>query len=139
MTKSVRDASEQALLDKTWAMLAHHAKGTDTPQDTLLRLFAKHLNNRFGWVLSKALADGTLETRLEDWTTPQLAVLWRAHGRTAVAGPSDAPIIVLRIDDLDFLIDGNTRVNKRAADGAAGTYPVIVLEAAEVGPGDRPR
>ncbi len=49
-----------------------------------------------------------------------------------------APSFILE-GDLDFLIDGNTRVNKRAADNVQGTHRVIVLEAPEVGPDDRPR
>ena len=130
--------AEDPVLDQVWQMLAHHAKGGDSPQQTLVRLCMEHLRRRYGWSLSKALGEDTLTAHSENWTTAQLALLWRAHQRVQVLGPTDLPIVVLRIGQVDFLIDGTTRINKRVAENAPGTHPVIVLEAEESVPPERP-
>ncbi len=49
-------------------------------------------------------------------------------GQAAPTAIINLPVIVLRLDALDCLMDGTTRINKRIADGVPEPHPVYRLE-----------
>ena len=123
-------------LRQVWFQLAAHTHRGHSTVDTLNRLLVKHFMNRFADEerAGPALCEDDLGARLEWWSTQALGALWRGHQRTMPGGTTpdpiflNLPVIVLRLDALDCLIDGNNRVNKRIADGVAEPHPVYLLE-----------
>ena len=121
-------SGECDLLDEVWAILAGHAKGQDTPQQTLVRLWKKHWRSRLDKP-APTLNEQALNPRREEWTTAQLGRLWRGHARTIVNPDFEhLPVVVVRCESADCLVDGTTRINKRIAGNALGRHPVIILE-----------
>ena len=129
------DALRQAQLQ-----LVGHAHEGHSPVDTLNRLLTKHFNTRFSEEPRSApvLTEEHIMARLEWWSTEGLDALWRGHQRATPGGPLqgsmilELPVVVLRLGELDCLIDGNNRVNRRIVEGAAEPHPVYLLELREV-------
>ena len=63
----------------------------------------------------------------EWWTTNALGRLWRGHARNEPAGPLEMPVIVFVFRHEHRLVDGSTRVNRRARGDISDTHPVIVV------------
>ncbi len=124
-------------LRQVWYQLTAHSLPGHSPVDTLNRLLTKHFNARFpniDLITPPTLHSQDLRAPLEWWSTPKLTSLWLAHQRDMPGGPGapegfiNLPVIVLRLDALDCLIDGNTRINKRIADSVPEPHPVYFLE-----------
>ena len=124
--------SDGLLLNQVWDLLGYHNKAGHTPKETLLRLLVQHCDLHFRWSLEQALQNDTLTASLESRTTAELNKLWRVHGRNSPIGPADCPIVLLRIGAYEFIIDGNTRINKFVAENDSDSHSVIVVEAEQV-------
>lgn len=129
---------DQFLLGQGWRQIFGHAQSGHTGGDTLNRLLKKHSARRFG---ENSPSPPTLEpesigSKLEEWDTADIAALWRGHERErpgAIIAAQFAiylPIVVLRLGDDHWLMDGNNRVNKRMQQAVPGPHPVYLWEAA---------
>ena len=104
----------------------------------LNRLLKKHSTRRFGEgsLPPPALEPENIGSNLEEWNTADIAALWRGHDRErpgAVIAAQFAiylPIVVLRLGDDHWLMDGNNRVNKRLREANLEPHPVYLWEVA---------
>ncbi len=136
MIDSAEMLSADDALRQVWFQLVKHTHLGHSPIDTLTRLLVKHFGKRFADEERAAptLCGEELGARLELWSTQALGPLWRYHQRTMPGGPAptvimlNIPVVVLRLNALDCLIDGNNRINKRMADDVKEPHPVYLLE-----------
>ena len=106
---------------QTWIQLVGHTKPGHSTVDTLNRLLVKHFHNRFSGEqrLPPVLQERDITVRFEWLPTQEAAALWRGHRRDTPGGPNmdpmivHLPVVIARIGPLDYLIDGNTRINQR--------------------------
>ena len=127
-------------LKQVWCELAGHAeKASDSPVDTLNRLVDKHFRSRFENEPREipTFHEQNVGARFDWWSTEALNSLWLGHQRATPGGLKippmtfvNLPVIVLQIDALACLIDGNNRINKRLADGLPEPHPVYLLHKA---------
>ena len=69
-----------------------------------------------------------LKVLSEVWEPERLVTLDRYHARTAPKR-EDLPIIVVRWDGIEYLIDGTTRINKWEHEKRSEPHEVLVIEA----------
>jgi len=131
---------DEELGRQIWIQLTGHNKRQDNAVDTLNRIIIKHFKTRFQDEarVPPILTQDNLRFELEWWSTEELSSLWRGHQRKVPGAietnPSGSPslirlpIVVLRLHNLDCLMDGTTRINKRLADKVAEPHPVYAIE-----------
>jgi hypothetical protein len=132
---SVHDSA----INQVWYQLVGHGQIQHTPVETLNRLlekaFARHYQDAPRAV--PKIKEDQITSRLELWTTQQILSLRRFHDRDQPGSslPADEirellprmPVIVLRVDGNDYMIDGTTRTNRRLAEGYSEPHPVYLL------------
>ena len=110
-------------------LLKYHVPNRYTHEEALNRIFNKHkdLHNPFDREIPR-LSKDNIKTRLEVWTRERLSDL-------APEGIYDEhpvrimpPLIVVRVDGTDCLIDGGSRINQWRKYGMEGTHAVYILE-----------
>ena len=127
--KEKEPSSSEETLHEVWVQLWAHRNRDHSPEDTFNRLVRKHFEARD----PDQVADlprfraEDLAARYKRWTTKALAGLWRAHQRNEPAGPLEMPVIVFVFRHEHRLVDGTTRVNRRARGDISDTHPVIVV------------
>lgn len=107
--------------------LQYHRNGNDGPDETLIRLVRQHCQFRLVDPVEVAPAEGRLTVREEVWPVRKLQKLWLAHDRSKPR-KFEGPLIVLRVNGVDALIDGNNRCRKLLQDGGAASWPVLIVE-----------
>lgn len=130
--------NDQFLLGQGWRQVFGHALSGHTGGDTLNRLLKKHFERRFGVDCTPppTLTPESIGSNLEGWGTDAIAALWIGHDRErpgfSVASKFAIylPIVVLRLDDDHWLIDGNNRVNKCLREANPEPHPVYLWEVA---------
>ena len=130
--------NDQFLLGQGWRQIFGHALHGHTGGDTLNRLLKKHFENRFGVDCTPppTLTSANIGSSLEQWTTDDIAALVIGHDRERPGATIASqfaiylPIVVLRLGDDHWLIDGNNRVNKRRRDAIPEPHPVYLWEVA---------
>ena len=110
---------------------AGHQVEDDTPEQTLDRLFRKHLDG-----LKKHLAndppwlsaDNTIVT-VEYWEKPALREL-APREESRAPKREDLPVVILRYRAEDCLIDGGSRIHAWHKAGDTGSHPACVVTVA---------
>jgi hypothetical protein len=105
-----------------------HQVGNDTPEQTLNRLFRKHLDG-----LKKHLAanppwlssENTIVTA-ESWGKPALREL-APRESSRVPRQEDLPVVIIRYRGDDCLIDGGSRIHAWHVAGDTGSHPACVV------------
>jgi len=117
---------------KLWAeacdVLRWHNKNADSCIQTLNRLWRKS-----PWVADPGalpvLAERQLQLTEERWSLERLEDLLHERQRTLNTPHSvTPPIIVVRWDGTDYLIDGRTRINYWARSETKGPHRTLVIE-----------
>lgn len=119
----------EALWDAVCAVLCWHNRGNDGCIQTLNRLWRKHPQTQKASSLP-VLQLENLSFDLESWSVERLVGLLPPTYVTNKTPRSLAPpVIILRYDQIDYLIDGRTRINywKRTAD--TGQHRIIIIKA----------
>ncbi len=106
--------------------------GTSNPRLSLL------FERRFGVDCTPppTLTPESIGSNPEGWGTDAIAALWTGHDRErpgAIVASQFAiylPIVVLRLGDDHWLIDGNNRVNKCLREAIPEPHPVYLWEVA---------
>ena len=111
--------------------LRWHSKNADSCIQTLNRLWQKS-----PWVNSQralpALVEGQVQLSEELWNLDRLEALLHERQRTVNTPHSlTPPIIVVRSDGIDYLIDGRTRINYWVRCGTKGLHRTLVIEHAQ--------
>ncbi len=122
-------------MDKLWCeacdVLRWHSKNTDSCIQTLNRLWQKS-----PWVSSRRalpeLVEGQVQLIEEHWNLDRLVTLLHERQQSMSTPHSvTPPIIVVRSDGIDYLIDGRTRINYWARCQTKGPHRTLVIEAAQ--------
>jgi hypothetical protein len=117
------------LFDRVCQVLqAGHRQGNDTPEQTLNRLFRKHLNAH-----QEAIADDPpwLSSRnvavlIEDRSTADLKAL-APQPRNRPPRHTAYPVVIVRYRGRECLIDGGKRIHSWDASGNSEDHPAYVL------------
>lgn len=113
-----------------------HRVGNDTPEQTLNRLFRKHLNG-----LQKDIADNppwlsasntAIVTEL--WPKPKLRDLARRE-QSRKPAYLNLPVVIVRYRDRNCLIDGGSRIHHWFLAGEDDDHPACVIVFSESGIG----
>ena len=112
--------------------VGHQKKAEHTPEQTLNRLFRKHLDN-----LKKHLAadppwltaENTVMT-VECWDKPALRELAPREDSRA-PWREDLPVVIIRYRSEDCLIDGGSRIHAWYKVGDTGSHPACVVTVIE--------
>ncbi len=130
--------NDHFLLGQGWRQIFGHSQPGHTGGDTLNRLLKTYFEKRFGVDCAPppTLTSESIGSNLEGWATDAIAALWIGHDRER-PGASVAsqfavylPIVVLRLGDHHYLIDGKNRVNKRRREAIPEPHPVYLWEVA---------
>ncbi len=115
--------------------LVHHSKNHDTAVATMNRLVKKHFQLRFDGKRKPPL-DIRLDqvsVDLQFWDTAKIMALKTGEHRKQFA-PLDAfpelinlPAVVLRLGDIDCVLDGNTRLNLRRCRKMPAPHPIYLV------------
>jgi hypothetical protein len=111
------------------ALSYHRTRGRDvTSIDALNRILAKARSS-----LDEPseglprLSPETCTIRLQRWTTSKLDAIRRGKHQRDRPRCANLPVIVVEYEGREYLIDGQTRINRWTADGNDGPHEVIVL------------
>ena len=109
-----------------------HRKGTDSPTETLNRLFHKHINNHKPEFAHNPplLSVANVRLNLESWSLERLKGLLPEE---TDRGPraTNSPLVVVHFQNRDCLIDGRRRINMWIGEGNTGDHMVWVLRVLE--------
>jgi hypothetical protein len=119
--------NDSELWDEVCAVLKWHYRPGHGCVDTINRLRAKHpvakkLGKHF------RVQRGSLVVCAESRSIEQLWPL--IHPKLVTRAPphaTDAPIVVLRADDVEYLLDGRRRINFWSRNKLAGPHRVLVI------------
>jgi hypothetical protein len=116
--------NERSLWEEVNHMLSFHQKKNDpTPMDALNRLFHEAAPGSKSVRLHEDNCRISTDTR----TTKELSLLKRRHKE---ADPDDesCPVLLVKYNTYDFLIDGCNRVNKWVKENNLDDHNAIVIE-----------
>ena len=120
------------LFEEACELLKYHVPNKYTYEEALNRIFDKHkkVHNSFNRDIPP-LSKENIKVKLEVWTREKLSSL-------APKGIHDKPpirimppLILVRVDGIDCLIDGGSRINQWRRYGMDGTHAVYILELCE--------
>jgi hypothetical protein len=115
------------------ALLKNHVKGSDTLEQTLNRLFKKHLARKPS-IASNPPTLSTTNVQVTQKHGKKLSFVGLArHLETGGAHDSDNPIIIIRYRGVDCLIDGSHRCRHWYKIEDTGDHTAYVLEVREAG------
>lgn len=123
------DPAAYATFDAVCELLqAGHRKGSNTPSETLNRLFGKHLSQRApALVAGRPLLDATnTSISVEWWPKARISELAFPDG-PAAPRRVEVPVVVVRYRGRDCLLDGNNRARHWRYAGDPGEHPVCLL------------
>ena len=96
-----------------------HQFGNDTPEETLNRLWNKHLEGRkekygteFVSSAPKALNAENTSVVSEKWSSDDLGNLIYKDRTRPLEGDENTPVVIIRHRDRDCLLDGGRRITK---------------------------
>lgn len=110
-------------------ILKFHRRESDTTMSTLNRLFqgnVAHVYKELGFQRCVFHAHRIILQK-ECWSTKKLSALRRCHARKKVGGDKKLPIVLVRLNGRDHLIDGNTRINYWVAAHDKKMHDVIIV------------
>jgi hypothetical protein len=121
--------STHRLFDDSLSCLLPHVHpewGDRDSLDTFTRLLAKTIRPA-GWTANTHLdiKREQVRSRREQWTTDALGRLVRGHSSTA-GKDFDCPIIIAEYDGVQYILDGNHRVNRWVSTGDARVHDVNI-------------
>jgi len=109
------------------AVLCHHNQPGDAAIDTLNRLIRK-VPQLSGRTDLPTLTEDTIGVKEEFWRMERLrALLTDKHITALQPSNTQLPIIVIRWQNTDYLIDGRRRINYWSRIDAAGPRTVLVV------------
>ena len=113
---------------------AGHQNGDDTAEETLNRLWIKHIESRkrkYGDQFVKSaprfLSDDTVAISLEDWSTKRLSSLIRIDRSKPPRVDKDIPVVIVKYCDKYCLIDGGRRITKWRRESDSNSHKAYVL------------
>jgi hypothetical protein len=118
--------------DEVCALLAKHQRGL-TPEQTLNRLFQKHLNGHKKHIANGAptLTRDNTTVGKEFWNTNSLrALMPRPKEKNRKPHTDEFPVVIVRYLGTNCLIDGGTRANYWYYEGDAREHQAAVLTVA---------
>jgi hypothetical protein len=120
---------DSELWDEVCGVLKWHYRPAHSCVDTINRLRAKHpLARKVGKAFH--VQRESLVVRAESRSIKQLWPLIHPKLVTRVLPhATDAPVVVLRSDDVEYLLDGRRRINYWSRHNQAGPHRVLVLSA----------
>lgn len=114
-------AEEAAQWEPVWKVLDHHKKKF-TPQHALNRLFHEQRSD------GPHLTPSTATVQKQFWSIHQLDRTIRKDSVTTGPAMLDVPIVVVRWDGKDYLIDGRRRVNTWVKKGSQKLHDVLLIQ-----------
>ena len=112
--------------EEACALLKNHQKGSDTPEETLNRLFKKHLKGRPEIAAgAPRLSDKNTQLKIEIRSKQEfvgLPLKQEGPGRDA-----DCPILIVRYRGVDCLLDGSHRCRAWRQSGDKSDHAACVL------------
>jgi hypothetical protein len=124
----LEDASYETFENVCLLLQAGHKKRNDTPEQTLNRLFRKHLHAHKQQIATDPpyLSSGNTIVTMESWATPALRKLApRSNSRPPQY--ENFPVVIVRYRDHDCLIDGGSRIHAWHEAGDSGCHLACVL------------
>ena len=119
-------------LRQVWCQLAGHTWSGHSTVNTLNRLIAEDFEKRCIQT-PPTFTKEAVEAMLVWWPTYEVSSLAPGHERETSKAldnkPAliDLPVVVLRLDALDCVIDGSTRINRRLKDSVPEPHPVYLI------------
>ena len=106
-----------------------HRWNNHTPEQTLNRLFTKHLDKHQKEIAGDPpqLTSDSVTVTIEYWLKPELRQL-APEDRTHPPRREDLPVVIVRYHDRNCLIDGGKRIHKWHTAGDKGSHPAYILE-----------
>jgi hypothetical protein len=113
---------------------AGHREGNDTPEETLNRLWRKHIDGRvkkyggeFVTAAPRCLTAENTSITSEKWPTDALSKLFPEDSERPLQGPETAPVIIVRFRKQDCLIDGGRRITKWRRENDTNLHDAFVV------------
>lgn len=124
-------ASYQMFEDVCRLLQAGHRQGNDTPEQTLNRLFRKHLHGHKKDIAADPpwLSDGNTIVTTESWAKLDLREL-APRNESRPPWCEDFPVVIIRYRGRDCLIDGGSRIHAWFEAGDTGSHPACILAVA---------
>lgn len=116
------------LWEELYEVLRHHNISGASCQDTLNRLFRKipHLSERNDLPI---LSEQTVRVSKESWNIGNLRkLITEKHITDNIPSKTEPPVVVIRWQNDDYLIDGRRRINQWMRIGKDGTHVVLLIE-----------
>ena len=100
-----------------------------TPEQTLNRLFTKHLDKHQPDIAADPpqLTSDSVTVTIECWFTPELKQL-APEDRIHPPGREDLPVVIVRYRGRNCLIDGGKRIHRWHVAGDKSNHPAYVLD-----------
>ena len=119
----------EALYRRVCELLEHHSKPRDNGEDTLNRLFRKHLNEHLHRFADNPprLTVRNVSVALDTWSKERLSDIAPSRIRSREPDDPNAELVLVRYLDQQMLIDGGSRISKWRREGLTGTHDVYVL------------
>lgn len=116
--------------------LVTHCKGNDTPIDTINRILKEQLTKLpadqqpyFPYIMKS-----NFKSNFEWFSQQSYKSLKITHSRTVPAGREfnkmilNLPVVIFQNLNINYIVDGNTRINRRLLDKTASLHPAYTLE-----------
>ncbi|MBZ9815772.1 hypothetical protein [Mesorhizobium sp. CA7] len=111
--------------------VSNHCKANDTPEQTLNRLFHKHLNGKALWNKNVPQLNSENTTVAVEYRSKQaLAELANPNGECR---DSDGPMVIASYLGSDYLLDGNHRGRAWKQSQAKGNHMTYIITVGDPG------
>lgn len=105
-----------------------HRQGNDTPEQTLNRLFRKHLAGHKRDIADDPpwLSCDNATVTMESWSKSALREL-APRSESRIPRHEDFPVVIIRYCGQECLIDGGSRIYAWHKGGDTGSHPAYIL------------